>query len=53
MSKILEFIDVNAGYGRIQILNDLSFSVEKGQVFGVIRPTEAAKPRCSTPCSDR
>lgn len=43
MSKILEFIDVNAGYGRIQILNDLSFSVEKGQVFGVIGPNGSGK----------
>lgn len=43
MSKILEFINVNAGYGRIQILNDLSFSVEEGQVYGVIGPNGSGK----------
>ena len=43
MEKILEFIHVNAGYGRVQILNDLSFSVNKGQVFGVIGPNGSGK----------
>lgn len=43
MSQILEFVNVNAGYGRIQILNDLSFSVEEGQVYGVIGPNGSGK----------
>ena len=43
MEKILEFSHVNAGYGRVQILNDLSFSVNKGQVFGVIGPNGSGK----------
>ena len=43
MSKILEFIDVNAGYGRIQILNDLSFSVEPGEYLCVIGENGSGK----------
>ena len=43
MGKILEFRDVNAGYGRVRILDDLSFSVEEGQVFGVIGPNGSGK----------
>ncbi len=43
MSNILEFEDINAGYGRIRILNDLSFTVEEGQVYGVIGPNGSGK----------
>ncbi len=43
MGNILEFQDINAGYGRIQILNDLSFTVKEGQVFGVIGPNGSGK----------
>ncbi len=43
MDNILEFIDVNAGYGRVQILNDLSFEVKKGEVYGVIGPNGSGK----------
>ena len=43
MGNILEFRHIDAGYGRIQILNDLSFSVEEGQVFGVIGPNGSGK----------
>lgn len=43
MSIILEFVNVNAGYGRIQILNDLSFAVDEGQVYGVIGPNGSGK----------
>ena len=43
MDKILEFKNVNAGYGKEQILNNLSFYVEKGQVFGIIGPNGSGK----------
>ena len=38
MDTILSFKNVNAGYGRVRILNDLSFEVKKGEVYGVIGP---------------
>lgn len=43
MSNMLEFNNICAGYGRIQILKGLSFSVEKGQVCGVIGPNGSGK----------
>lgn len=43
MSNVLEFQKVNAGYDRIPILHELSFSVGEGQVFGVIGPNGSGK----------
>ena len=43
METILEFEDVYAGYGKIHVLNGLSFAVERGEVFGVIGPNGSGK----------
>lgn len=40
---ILSVEKINAGYGRIRVLHDLSFQVERGQIFGVIGPNGSGK----------
>lgn len=40
---MLAFEGVRAGYGKINVLDDLSFEVPRGQVFGVIGPNGSGK----------
>ena len=43
MDSILTFSNVCAGYGKTTILNDLSFSVSQGHIYGVIGPNGCGK----------
>ncbi len=42
-TPIVQFENVEAGYGRTRILNSLSFRVTEGEVFGVIGPNGCGK----------
>lgn len=43
MDTLLTFSNIEAGYGRVQILNRLTFEVVKGEVYGVIGPNGCGK----------
>ncbi len=43
MENLLQFKNVDGGYGRMKILHNLSFEVKKGDVFGVIGPNGCGK----------
>ncbi|WP_209122532.1 adenosylcobinamide amidohydrolase [Alkalihalobacillus sp. BA299] len=40
---ILQVKNAKGGYGNINILNDVSFSVEKGEIFGILGPNGSGK----------
>ena len=43
MEDIISFENITAGYGRTRILDNLSFRVSEGEVFGVIGPNGCGK----------
>ena len=43
MSLVAEIRDVSKSYGNIQVLSKVSFSVEEGEMFGLIGPDGAGK----------
>jgi iron complex transport system ATP-binding protein len=43
MTNALDFIDVSAGYRDTRIIQDLSFSIQEGEIAGVIGPNGAGK----------
>ena len=46
MSYVLEANYLSKRYGNIQALNNLSFSVEKGSIFGILGPNGSGKTTC-------
>ncbi|OLO42900.1 heme ABC transporter ATP-binding protein [Alkalihalophilus pseudofirmus] len=40
---MLQVTDVKGGYGNVNIINDVSFSVEKGEIFGILGPNGSGK----------
>ena len=43
MDKVIEVSHVSKHYGKVEALHDVSFSVHKGEVFGLIGPDGAGK----------
>lgn len=43
MDKVIEVSHVSKHYGKVEALHDVSFSVDKGEVFGLIGPDGAGK----------
>lgn len=41
--KILEVKDIRKKYGEMVAVNGISFSVEKGEIFGLVEPNGAGK----------
>ena len=40
---ILEVSNLYAGYGKVEVLYDISFSMEAGQCFGIVGPNGVGK----------
>lgn len=47
---MLSFDKVNAHYGKIQALHDVSLYINQGEIVTLIGANGAGKPRCSAHC---
>jgi ABC-2 type transport system ATP-binding protein len=43
VERVLEIQNLNKYYGTLKAVNDLSFSVEKGQIYGILGPNGSGK----------
>ncbi len=46
MSKILEVKDIDISFGGVHALNKVSFSIEQGEILGLIGPNGSGKSTC-------
>ncbi len=52
MEKVmLSFDKVNAHYGKIQALHEVSLHINQGEIVTLIGANGAGKPRCSARCA--
>jgi branched-chain amino acid transport system ATP-binding protein len=48
MSVLLEAHEISKRFGGVQALDGISFSIERGAIYGLIGPNGAARRRSST-----
>lgn len=46
MESILQLNHINKSYGTLQVLKDVSLTVNRGELLAIVGPSGAGKPRC-------